>query len=85
MQTNCLARAKLIYNNKNCYKLIIAFNVTQRNKNGDFIFPTQKKCAYVSGDINYATLQSDLTRIVATAKLILRTNNIEIVNNISPE
>ena len=77
------AKAKLIYvKNKETYKIVIAFNVHKKIKdNGDIvhIFPTQAKCNYVSGDINYETLQADKLRIIATAKAALKTNNIEFV------
>ena len=80
---NTLAKAKLVYNrNKELYKLVIAFNVhTKVKDNGDIvhIFPTQAKCAYVSGDINYETLQADKERIIATAKKTMRTDNVEFV------
>lgn len=77
------AKAKLIYvKNKETYKIIIAFNVHKKIKdNGDIvhIFPTQKACNYVSGDINYETLQADTAYVLAQAKKQLRTDNIEFV------
>lgn len=80
---NTLARAKLVYNKKiDAYKLIVAFNVHARQKDtGEtvYLFPTQKKCAYVSGDIPYKTLDADLARLTATVKQQLRTNNIQFV------
>jgi hypothetical protein len=80
---NTVAKAKLVYNrNKELYKLVVAFNVHKKVKdNGDIvhIFPTQAKCAYVSGDINYETLQQDLERLTAQAKQHCRTDNIEFV------
>ena len=80
---NTVAKAKLVYNrNKELYKLVVAFNVHKKVKdNGDIvhIFPTQAKCAYVSGDISYETLQADKERIIATAKQTMRTNNVEFV------
>ena len=80
---NTLAKAKLIYNKKReVYKLVIAFNVhTKEKDNGEIVhlFPTQAKCAYVSGDINYEELQKEVARITETAKVQLRTNNIEFV------
>ncbi len=78
-----VAKAKLIYvKNKETYKIIIAFNVHKKVKdNGDIvhIFPTQKQCNYVSGDINYETLQADKDYVIAQAKKQLRTDNIEFV------
>lgn len=77
---NTLARAVLRYNKeKELYKLIVAFNVTERTERGAWKFPPQAKCAYVSGDLVYETLQQDLSRILDTAKKVLRTDNIEIV------
>ena len=77
------AKAKLVYvKNKETYKIVIAFNVHIKEKdNGDIvhIFPTQKKCDYVSGDIIYEELQAELLRLTATAKKQLRTDNIEFV------
>jgi len=80
---NTLAKAKLIYNrNKELYKLVVAFNVhTKVKENGDIvhIFPTQAKCAYVSGDINYEELQAEVSRLTEVAKKHCRTDNIEFV------
>jgi hypothetical protein len=80
---NTLAKAKLIYNKKReLYKVVVAFNVHVKVKdNGDIVhlFPTQAKCAYVSGDIIYEELQAEVARITETAKQQLRTNNIEFV------
>ena len=80
---NTLAKAKLIYNKKReVYKLVIAFNVhTKEKDNGEIVhlFPTQAKCAYVSGDINYEELQKEVARLTECAKTQLRTNNIEFV------
>ena len=77
------AKAKLIYvKNKETYKIVIAFNVHKKIKdNGDIVhvFPTQAKCNYVSGDINYETLQADTEYVLSQAKLQLRTDNIEFV------
>jgi hypothetical protein len=80
---NTLAKAKLIYNKKReLYKVVVAFNVHVKQKdNGDIvhIFPTQAKCAYVSGDIIYEELQAEVARITDVAKQQLRTDNIEFV------
>jgi hypothetical protein len=76
-----VAKAKLIYNKeKETYKVIIAFNVYERNKKGDLKFPVQKKCNYVSGDLNYETLQKDVANTIANAKKVLRTDNIVFVD-----
>jgi hypothetical protein len=83
LAVNTVAKAKLIYvKNKETYKLVIAFNVHKKVKdNGEVVhlFPVQKQCAYVSGDLAYETLQRDLERVVAVAKKQLRTDNIEFV------
>ena len=77
------AKARIIYyKNKETYKIIFAFNVHIKEKdNGEIvhIFPTQKQCNYVSGDIVYEELQKDKLRIIAQAKKQLRTDNIEFV------
>ena len=77
------AKAKLIYvKNKETYKIVIAFNVHKKVKdNGDIvhIFPTQKQCNYVSGDISYETLQKDKLRIIEQAKKQMRTDYVEFV------
>ena len=76
-----VAKAKLIYNKeKETYKVIVAFNVTETNKNGKYKFPVQAKCNYVSGDIVYETLQKDIAQTVANAKAVLRTDNIVFVD-----
>jgi hypothetical protein len=70
---NTTANAKLVFNKKlKLFKLIVAFNVTQRNAKGKLMFPVQSKCAYVSGDI----LLEDLQRTLTNAQQTLRTNNI---------
>ena len=70
------AKAKLVKNKKlNTLRLIVAFNVTQTNKKGDYVFPVSKKCAYVSGDLQ----QEDVLRALAQAQQALRTNNIQLV------
>ena len=77
------AKAKIIYyKDKETYKIIFAFNVLQKEKdNGDIvhIFPQQKQCNYVSGDISYEELQKDKLRIIAQAKKQLRTDYVEFV------
>jgi hypothetical protein len=77
------AKAKVIYyKDKETYKIVFAFNVHKKVKdNGDivYMFPVQSKCAYVSGDISYETLQEDKERIIAQAKQTMRTNNVEFV------
>ena len=74
---NTLAKAKLVKSKiPNLYKLVVAFNVTQRNKKGDLMFPQQKQCAYVSGDISL----EDLHNTLINAQKTLRTNNIVLVD-----
>ena len=80
MDTQCLARAKLVYIKKlDVYQLKVAFNVRETNARGHYIFPVQKKCAFVSGHIPRETKEQDLPRILAHAKMLLRVNNIEFV------
>lgn len=83
IRTANIAKAKLVYyKNKETYKIVVAFNVHKKQKdNGEVVhvFPVQKQCNYVSGDIVYETLQADKERIVAHAKKVLRTDNIEFV------
>ena len=83
IKTAQVAKARIIYyKDKETYKIIFAFNVHIKEKdNGDIvhIFPTQAKCAYVSGDINYEELQKEVSRLTETAKKQLRTDNIEFV------
>ena len=75
---NTIAKAKLVKNAKHkaLYKLIIAFNVTQTNAKGQYIFPQQKQCAYVSGDIAL----TDVARVLQNAQKTLQTNNIQLVS-----
>ena len=71
-----VAKAKIIKNKKlDTLRLIVAFNVTQTNKNGDYMFPVSKKCDYVSGDLQ----AEDVLNAINTAKQVLRTDNIVIV------
>lgn len=75
-----IAKAKIIYNrNRETYRIVIAFNVTETDKRGNLKFPTQSKCDFVSGDINYETLENDRARVLDTARAVLRTDNIEFV------
>ena len=83
IKTANVAKAKVIYyKDKETYKIIFAFNVhTKEKDNGDIVhvFPTQAKCAYVSGDIVYKELQKDKERIIAQAKQVMRTDYVEFV------
>ena len=75
-----VAKAKIIYNKNNeTYRIVVAFNVFNVNKNGQFLFPPQSKCHYVSGDICYEDLDKDKNRIIEQAKQQLRTNEIVFV------
>lgn len=77
---NTPAKAKVVYNKaKETYTVVVAFNVTQMTDKGVYIFPTRKKCAYISGEFVYSTFTQDLKRIIALAKSILRTDTINIV------
>ena len=80
LNTNTLARCTLVKSKKlqnvQFYKLKVAFNVTQINdKTGKYIFPVQKQCAYVSGDITV----DELGRVLVTVQKVLRSNNIQLV------
>jgi hypothetical protein len=74
---NTTAYAKLSFCKKlELFKLIVAFNVTQRNAKGKLLFPAQQKCNFVSGHFEL----QDLHKQLATAQAHLRTNNIKIVD-----
>ena len=78
---NTLAKAILRYNKeKELYKVVVAFNVTEKTEKGKWKFPPQSKCAYVSGDFGYENLQEDFERIIENAKKSLRTDNIVVVD-----
>jgi hypothetical protein len=84
MLTNCIAKAKLVYNKKlQAYKLVVAFNAHKTIKpNGQikYAFPTQAKCAYVSGDLLANNLQNELASVLPTVYATLRTNSVEFVD-----
>jgi hypothetical protein len=70
------ARAKLVKNAKlKTLRLIVAFNVYETNKKGEYKFPVSKKCDYVSGDLQV----DDVFNAINNAKKVLRTDNIEFV------
>ena len=70
------AKAKLVKNKKlQTLRLIVAFNVYETNAKGDWKFPVQKKCDYVSGDL----LPEDVFTALDVAKKQLRTDNVELV------
>ncbi len=83
MLTNCVAKAKLIFNKKlQCYKLVVAFNAHKTIKPDGSIkyaFPTQAKCNYVSGDLLADNLQAELASVLPTVYATLRTNSVEFV------
>lgn len=73
---NSLARAKLVKVKKTgLYKIVAAFNIFELNAKGEYKFPVEAKCNFVSGHINI----EDVPRVMQQAKVVLRTNNIEIV------
>jgi hypothetical protein len=83
MFTNCIAYAKLVYNKKlNAYKMQIAFNVHKKLVGDEvkYMFPVQKQCNYVSGDLLAEDLQQEVQRTIITAQKSLRTNNIVFVD-----
>lgn len=74
---NTTAQAKLTFCKKlQLFKMLVAFNVTQRNAKGKLLFPVQQKCAYVSGHFAFEELAKQLT----IAEQHLRTNKIQIVD-----
>ena len=82
MFTNCIAYAKLVYNKRlKAYKVQFAFNVHKKLVGDEikYIFPTQAKCNYVSGDLLAENLEAEVQRTIITASKTLRTNNIVIV------
>jgi hypothetical protein len=66
IKTANVAKAKVIYyKDKETYKIIFAFNVHKKEKdNGDivYMFPTQAKCAYVSGARHCKQIKNVLSR-----------------------
>jgi hypothetical protein len=73
---NTLAKAALRYNKKlQMYKLIAAFNVTETNKKGNYKFPVESKCNYVSGHFEI----TELGNVLNNAEKHLRTSNIVVV------
>ena len=74
---NTTAYAKLSFCKKlKLFKMLVAFNVTQRNAKGKLLFPVQQKCNFVSGHFEL----QDLHKQLANAQDLLRTNNIKIVD-----
>ena len=83
MLTNCIAKAKLVFNKKlKTYKLVVAFNAHKTIKNNKikYAFPVQSKCAYVSGDLLADNLQNELATVLPTVYATLRTNTVEFVD-----
>jgi hypothetical protein len=75
---NTLLRAKLVYNKqKEVYKIIAAFNVTEQTDKGAYKFPVKKD--FTSGEFVYETLESDKQRIITEMKRVCRTDNVEFV------
>jgi hypothetical protein len=83
MLTNCVAKAKLVFNKKlKSYKLVVAFNAHKRITPAGVIkyaFPTQAKCAYVSGDLLAENLAQELSTVLPSVYAQLRTNSVEFV------
>ena len=83
MFTNCIAYAKLVYNKRlKAYKVQIAFNVHKKLVGDEvkYVFPVQKQCNYVSGDLLAEELQTEVQRTIITAQKSLRTTNIVFVD-----
>lgn len=83
MLTNCVAKAKLVFNKKlQSYKLVVAFNAHKTITAGGIVkyaFPTQSKCAYVSGDLLAENLASELAKVLPSVYKTIRTNSVEFV------
>ena len=86
MLTNCIAKAKLVYNKKlQSYKLVVAFNAHKRivkkgtTEEVKYSFPVQAKCAYVSGDLLASNLQAELANVMPNVYYQLRTTSVEFV------
>ena len=83
MFTNCIAYAKLVYNKKlKAYKVQFAFNVHKKLVGDEikYVFPVQKQCNYVSGDLLADNIEAEVQRTVASAQQTLRTTNIVFVD-----
>ena len=75
---NTLLRAKLVYNKKKeVYKIVAAFNVTEKTEKGAYKFPS--KMDFTSGEFVYETIDSDKARIIKLMLEQCRTNNVEFV------
>lgn len=60
---NAKLYVKFINNKKlNTVRIVCAYNVI-KNAEGTYNFPTQKQCAYVSGDVMDEDVQTTLQRI----------------------
>jgi hypothetical protein len=83
MLTNCVAKAKLVFNKKlKSYKLVVAFNAHKTITPAGIVkyaFPTQAKCAYVSGDLLAENLAQELSAVLPSVYATLRTNSVEFV------
>jgi hypothetical protein len=84
MLTQCVAKAKLVFNKKlQSYKLVVAFNahkVIKKDGSVKYAFPTQAKCNYVSGDLLADNLQNELATVLPSVYATLRTNSVEFVD-----
>jgi hypothetical protein len=79
-QFNTLLRAKLVYNKKKeVYKIVAAFNITQKTDKGTFIFPAVNKCDFISTEFSYETLTTELQCATELMQLHTRTTNFEFV------
>ena len=69
------AKAKIVRNKKlDTLRLIVAFNVYERTSKGELKFPTQSKCAYVSGDLQ----EADVLNALQAAKNAIRADIVLI-------
>ena len=76
MQTNCTALAKLVINKRlNTYRLVFSFD--QHNR------ITVRNAALVTGDLcatDYENAEAVVAQAINSAKAVLRTNNIQLVD-----
>ena len=82
--TNTLAFAKLVKNNKlNTLRLLVTFDSTKKDKDGNIII-TAKSAAYASGDLCSVTANADykaqcIAKVLQFAQNYLHTNNIVLI------
>jgi hypothetical protein len=77
MRTNCTALAKVTVNRKlNTYRIVFTFDHHNRISAQNIVHRTGDIC-----DVNHANAEHYIESAIENAKLLLRCNNVEIVNN----